>query len=276
MLNRKAVRDFYRLDKENIKTIQSIELDILTHFIYACHKLNLTYYIHGGTLLGAEMYKGFIPWDDDIDVSMPRDDYQIFINEGYNYLPKNLFIQTCYNDKEYTLCFAKIRNLDTSLVEYSLQNRKKMINGVYIDIFPIDGMNSRKKPLYANLLRRRIDMSYWDIEYCNIIKKIIISLLVFPLLFISANKATQLLDKYRQRIRVQDEKLPKLMLINRWYYPSSYYIPKPNNTVSFCNLKVNTVRKPDEWLLIDYPHYRKIPPLSEQIPGHKLVYHKFK
>ena len=266
----------YHLNNKDVKKIQEYEFDILKVFVDICNKLNLTYYLHGGTLLGAKMYGGFIPWDDDIDVSMPREDYETFLKEGQKYLPKHLFIQSCYNDKEYTLCFAKIRNTETSLIEYSFQNRKKMINGVYIDIFPIDGMKNTKKSLYAKVLRRRIDMSYWDVEYCNIIKRITISLMIFPFLFITANKATRLLDTYRKRIRIPDNNHPPVMLINRWYYPSSYYIPKSTNKVLFNGIEMNTVRNEHEWLLIDYPKYQLIPPKNKQIPGHKLVYHNFR
>lgn len=265
----------YHLNEKEVKKIQEIEFEILQYFIDVCNKLNLTYYLHGGTLLGAKMYGNFIPWDDDIDVSMPRDDYEILLEKGQEYLPKHLFIQSCYNDKEYTLCFAKIRNTNTKLIEYLFQNRKKMINGVYIDIFPIDGMKNKRKNIYVRALRRRIDMSYWSVECCNIFKRIIISLMIFPFLFVSANKATRLLDTYRKKNRVADSDNPSVMLINRWYYPPCYYIPKSNNKILFNGIEMNTVRNEHSWLLIDYPEYQIIPPKDKQIPGHRLVYHCF-
>ena len=265
----------YRLPEKDIKPIQNIEFDILKEFIKVCDKLSLTYYLHGGTLLGAVMYQGFIPWDDDIDVSMPRDDYEIFLKEGQKYLPEHLRIQTCYNDKEYTLCFAKIRNINTILIEYSLQNRKHMMNGVYIDIFPIDGMKDKKKSFYAKCLRRRIDMSYWDTEKFNPLKKLAIAVSIFPFLFISSNKATRLLDTYRQKIRIPDDKHPDIMLVNRWYYPTEYYIPKSNNKVIFNGAEMNSVPNPDKWLYIDYPHWKEIPPKDKQVPGHILIFYSF-
>lgn len=263
----------YRLTGDDIPKIQRIELQIFKAFLNACSELHLTYYLHGGTLLGAKLYHNFIPWDDDIDVSMPREDYEMFLKKGQKYLPKNLFIQTCYNDNEYTLCFAKIRDINTTLIEYSLQNRHNMKNGVYIDIFPIDGMKSKKKSLYVKLLRYRIDMSYWDVEYCKPLKKMLYIIISFPFLFISANKATQLLDTYRKK--KSNFKNANIMLINRWFYPKYFYVPTSNDLIDFCGIKASTVRNVEDWLLIDYPNYKIIPPKDQQIPGHKLVKHIF-
>ena len=270
---KKRLLEPYRLVPKDIARIQEIELSILLAFQETCERLNLRFYLHGGTVLGAQMYKGFIPWDDDIDVSMPRDDYERFLKEGQRYLPNYLFIQSCYTDSSYTLCFAKIRDTRTSLIEFALQNRKRLINGVYIDVFPIDGMQSKKKPLYARMLRRRIDMSYWDTEPPCLVKRILLSIFIFPFLFVSANKATQLLDGYRKRISTKDS--PSVLLINRWYYPVDHYFPPTYQTLKFCGHDMPVMRKVHEWLLIDYPNYQKIPPKEEQVPGHRLVRHSF-
>ena len=265
----------YRLSPTDVAKIQHIEFGILQRFVEVCRKLNLRYFLHGGTALGAVMYQGFIPWDDDIDVSMPRDDYERFLREGQNYLPDNLRIQSCYNDKEYTLCFAKIRDTSTMLIEHALQNRHEMMNGVYIDIFPIDFVKNRKRNLYVRLLRRRIDMSYWDVEQCPWYKKAAITIMVSPLMLFSPNKATQMLDRYRQRLNKQNQNKTDLVLINRWFYPARYYYPAENKTLVFCGQDLFAMNNPENWLLIDYPRYRTIPKKEEQKPGHSLVFHKF-
>ena len=117
--------------------LKQCELEILKAFIKACSELEIGYYLLGGTLLGAVRHKGFIPWDDDIDVGMPRKDYDIFLEKGQALLPEHLFLQTHKTDPEFPGAFAKIRNSNTTLIESSLRNRK--INpGVWIDIFPLD------------------------------------------------------------------------------------------------------------------------------------------
>lgn len=119
------------------KELKKAELDILIRFIHTCEALGLRYYVLGGTLLGAVRHQGFIPWDDDIDVGMPRADYEIFLREGQKYLDAPYFLQTFRTDPLFTANFAKIRNSDTTFMETSCRGRD-MNHGVYIDVFPLD------------------------------------------------------------------------------------------------------------------------------------------
>ena len=124
-----------QLQKDQLKEIQ---LDLLKKFINACEKLNLEYYIIAGTLIGAIRHKGFIPWDDDIDVAMKRKDYNVFIKRAQEFLPQeDYFVQTSASDPEWPMNYCKLRNSKTTFVECSV--KKLHINhGVYIDIFPLD------------------------------------------------------------------------------------------------------------------------------------------
>ena len=122
----------------DFEALKKKELEILKNFISCCEKMNLTYYIAFGTLLGAIRHKGFIPWDDDVDVCMPREDYDRFIREGGKYLPENYFIQTMESDPKYALNFAKLRDSNTTLFEKHVID-VDINHGVFIDIFPLDG-----------------------------------------------------------------------------------------------------------------------------------------
>ena len=122
---------------EQTNRIKEIEIEIFKSFISVCEHLNLTYYVLDGTLLGAVRHKGFIPWDDDIDVGMPREDYEVFLREGQALLPEEYFIQTFDSDPEYLANYAKIRNNNTTFVETSVRHRK-INHGVFIDVFPLD------------------------------------------------------------------------------------------------------------------------------------------
>lgn len=117
--------------------LQMTELDLLRQFIQVCQALNLKYYMVGGTLLGAVRHKGFIPWDDDIDIAMPRADYEVFLQKGQALLEPPYFIQSFETDPRYPMNFAKLRNDDTTFVESSL-GHLPIHHGVYIDIFPLD------------------------------------------------------------------------------------------------------------------------------------------
>ena len=125
------------LTNDILASLKQTELDILTAFVDVCNQLNLKYYLLHGTLLGAVRHKGFIPWDDDIDVGMMRSDYEIFLREGQKLLPNHLFIQASTTDPEYFLWFAKIRNVNTTFIEKSTQ-RLSICHGVFIDLFPLD------------------------------------------------------------------------------------------------------------------------------------------
>ena len=83
--------------KKQLSQLQTIELENLKMFIDICDRLDLSYFVYGGTLLGVEKYSGMIPWDDDIDVAMPRESYMKFVKYAPRILPKDYFIQSPYN-----------------------------------------------------------------------------------------------------------------------------------------------------------------------------------
>ena len=130
--------------EKQLKTLQAIEIENLQVFIDTCKKLNIEYVLYGGTLLGAEKYKGIIPWDDDVDVALPRESYQKFCEHAAEVLPKGYILQTPYNCKNSPYPYAKLRREGTKYVEYIHRNIK-IDNGVYIDIYPIDRIPDDEK-----------------------------------------------------------------------------------------------------------------------------------
>jgi len=120
---------------EELRELQLIEFDILKKFKELCEKHNLTYYLIGGTLLGAVRHKGFIPWDDDVDVSMPRPDYVRFLEIAKEELvsPYVLDIRD-----HHAFPFARIDN--TSKRVKSEVNLNVQIWYSWIDVFPMDAM----------------------------------------------------------------------------------------------------------------------------------------
>ncbi len=127
-----------------LREIQLSELDMLIEFDGICKEKGLKYTLVGGTLLGAVRHKGFIPWDDDIDVGMPRPDYEKFkdlIKNKEICLPQNLTV-TCDSGKTAQYPFLKIVNNKISVKE----EHYREVSGLWIDIFPIDGLpDDRKK-----------------------------------------------------------------------------------------------------------------------------------
>lgn len=117
--------------------LQKIEFDMLKEVVRVCSELKLTYYLVCGSALGAIKYRGFIPWDDDMDIALPRRDYEIFIKEAQALLPENLFLQNYHTEPSFPQIFSKLRNSETTYIEKSV-SKLPVNHGVYIDIFPLD------------------------------------------------------------------------------------------------------------------------------------------
>lgn len=127
-------------NESHLNDLQKAGLNILREFINICYKHGLTYYVYGGTLLGAVRHKGFIPWDDDIDVAMPRKDFEK-LEKIQNELPDYMFLDTI---KRKGHCWTPARIMDTRMVletGYAV-NRANM--NVWMDILIIDGVPAPK------------------------------------------------------------------------------------------------------------------------------------
>ena len=114
----------------------SIINGVLRQFIEICREHSLTYFCCGGTAIGAVRHHAMIPWDDDIDVFMPRPDYDRFVELASRQLPDGLELVTPYSKQDYPLYFVKLCDSHTTLQE---EEEVPCVVGLYIDIFPIDG-----------------------------------------------------------------------------------------------------------------------------------------
>ena len=153
-----------RQREEQSERLKSIQRELLRCFIEVCQSEGLRWYLLGGTALGAVRHGGFIPWDDDIDVGLPRKDYEAFLSVAQKYLPPSYFLQCLATEKNCPFNFAKLRDSGTTFIEASAQNIA-MNHGVYIDIFPLDGYLPHKYQKRAAkykrmLLARRIEAAF--------------------------------------------------------------------------------------------------------------------
>ncbi len=137
-------REYYS-DYE-IKKIQSLLLESLKVFIEICEKLDIEFMLYGGTLLGAVKYKGFVPWDDDIDLALLRKDYDKLIKFGPALLPKEYEILHPSINKATPFPYVKFIRKDIRFAEY--HTHKLKIHGIYFDIYPIDNLPDDDKLLY--------------------------------------------------------------------------------------------------------------------------------
>lgn len=119
--------------------LQKTEFDLLRELIRICDTLELKYYLVCGSALGAVKYGGFIPWDDDIDVALPRPDYELLCQKAPSMLPNDMFLQNFITDPNYPILSSKLRDLNTTYIEKNMQDLD-IVHGVFIDVFPIDGL----------------------------------------------------------------------------------------------------------------------------------------
>lgn len=143
------VRNGYVISAE-MKQVWQVELDLLQHLLDVCHKHSLRVWADGGTLLGAVRHKGFIPWDDDIDVCMPRPDYDRLIALGTDVFCEPYFLQSTYSENDYFRGHAQLRRSDTAAIRPS-EAYRTFNQGIFIDIFPLDGVDPNIERRKENL-----------------------------------------------------------------------------------------------------------------------------
>ena len=136
-----------------LKDIQNVSLDIMKDVHNFCVKKGIKYTLQGGTLIGAIRHQGFIPWDDDLDIAMPRPDYDRFIREyssskGYVVLSREL-----PESEDVLIAFCRVCDTQNSIVNDSYAPWCKRTTGVWIDVFPLDSVDDDYQ-----ICKKRIDM----------------------------------------------------------------------------------------------------------------------
>ena len=126
-----------------LSPVQKRLLNMMDWFHSYCNDHNLKYYMIGGTMLGAVRHQGFIPWDDDIDVGMPRPDYERFL-ELMHGKQEGLYRLESYHDgaNDFSVPFAKLYDTSTTLIE---ERRPPLKRGLFLDVFPLDGVSKEKR-----------------------------------------------------------------------------------------------------------------------------------
>lgn len=137
------------MERLELSEIKEIEFDILKKFAQFCDECHLCYTLAYGTLLGSIRHRGFIPWDDDIDVFMLRDDYNRFVlmKKDFEKQFKNLCLKSL-GDKNYPFAFLKITDNTTLVNEKEIESRYRY--GIWIDVFPLDKISSNEKKHVRN------------------------------------------------------------------------------------------------------------------------------
>ena len=259
-----------------IEELKSIELNMLIFIDKTCKESNLRYFLCGGTLLGAVRHHGFIPWDDDIDIFMPRPDYERLIelikdSERYKLLENT--------DKDYYYNFGKLVDKHTAMIERGNESINGM--GVYIDIFPLDGMpnNEGERAKHFEKLdkiRRRI--TSFSVGKPHFRKNL--GILLVNWFYYITNKTTS----------IQVEQKKYIELAKQYSYDSSEFVyatggaykkkdifPRAwlsaGTELTFESVKFQVPTEYDKYLKQLYGNYMELPPVEKRVSHHHFVAH---
>lgn len=260
---------------DKMKKVHELELMIALEVKRICEKNDINYFLTAGTLLGAVRHKGFIPWDDDMDIGMLRKDYEKFLKVCEEDLQEQFFLQTWDTDQNYPYSFAKIRLKNTCFVE-DFSEVKGEHNGFFIDIFPFDNVpdnikdrEKQKKKVYIYKRLLWIKKGYGK----TMKKQSIIQCLkyymfkIFSLFFVYENVK----EKYRRIQKKYNNIDTKKIVTDGSYSYDKESIPRKwtekFSKISFEGVEFLTYENPKEYLEYFYGDYMKLPPKEKRI-GH--------
>ena len=251
---------------EVLRKAQLIMLDMLVEFDELCKKHHLKYWLDSGTLLGAVRHQGFIPWDDDIDLSMPLEDYNKLLELGPKALSKNIFFQTSTTDPDFKFDYIKLRSNKASIVEFHEKNKGIAYHqGVFVDIFPMLTLENTEanKKMYDQTLREIRDVSSVSLHTPHGIDK--------PKeradLVASLKKQHQWWDKEKTKI-IYGGEMPD---VSAWFDTDKVL---PLSTLEFEGFSFPAPNNPSHYLDAIYSFdYRQLPPEDKRtIHAHSISF----
>lgn len=264
------------MDQSVLKKLQQTELQILIYFDKYCKANNLNYYLIGGALLGSARYHGFIPWDDDIDVAMPRGDYEklkIIWNESPC---SDYFLQSSTSDPNFARCIMKLRKNGTKIVE-STSRSIEMNNGIYIDIFPIDFLpefDFKTIDKRANKIRKLMSFRAIKTGYINNNHRIIKKIIKYITFFISNEVVDGKIEALCERENNGERKYAVLFLHNYYWTKQlhSFDVFGKGSVCEFEGYEFIAPAKKEEFLTRVFGEkYLIEPPVNKRVSPHSYT-----
>jgi lipopolysaccharide cholinephosphotransferase len=250
---------------------KQLMIEILEAYAKFCDQHQLRYYLTYGTLLGAVRHQGFIPWDDDVDVMMPRPDYEKFLDLTKNGLGPKMKVDSFKMNPNYIYPYAKVIHEDTLVIEEFYNYN----TGVYIDIFPVDGLPTdptERAKHYQKMAKTRKFHSlafrhktHWDNPIKNLRMKILIQLIHLY----GDHRVLKHIDDLAKSI---DYELSDTVGIIVWGYGGREACLKEELSSSmdlpFETLTLKAPQNTDSWLSQVYGDYMTTPPLDKRSSTH--------
>ena len=243
---------------------KKIQLKILDDVAQFCVSHNINYFLAYGTLLGAIRHKGYIPWDDDVDIIMPRPDYDKFMN-SFDKVSGSKYSTLCeVRDKGYNCCFGKVHDSRTLFQE---EYSRKSSFGIFIDVFPFDGYSSPYQMKYCNFLTNllKVKMNVWY-NGRSLIKNIVTYIGKFLLLPLPIRVILKRMDHNAKKLNFKEsDKVCSFFgtqpIFDRELFEDFTY-------AQFENKKYRIPKKFEKVLTIEFGDYMKLPHEKDRVFRH--------
>lgn len=256
---------------ETIEERQKILLDILIFADKIFTKNNINYSLAYGSLIGAARHKGFIPWDDDLDIVVPYKDYMrlLDLSELNNHL-NHYSIHYANNDGDYAYPFAKIEDNSTKCCFYHTLDK----GGAFLDVFPMAPFPSKEQHAYSKYLTKYHDrLAFANSKSDNRIKNLVHKL-ARPMYKRYRDRMIHEVFKYCNTIDSYDYLIDGTWSDNR----EKEYVPKEwfynYKRIEFENYKFKVITHYKDWLNLIYGDWRKLPPKDKQVGHHYFDLYK--
>lgn len=270
------------ISNNDLRKAQLLMLKILKEVHKICEENNIKYFLSDGTLIGAIRHQGFIPWDDDLDIGMLREDYEKFCKIAPQILSENFILQNFQTDKGYGLQFGKVILKNTVWIEKVAKNTNRQWSGIYIDIFPYDNITENKK--MQKLINRLyifiqglilIKFKYINISnYESMAKKLKYVLKKIYLCTISKKLLIYIRDSICKRYLNKSKTLVTKYGGNFYKNQNPYNFYKDLTLQKFEDTSFYIPKNYDKILKNLYGNYMEIPPIEKQ-RQHGIEYFDF-
>jgi len=259
--------------QEQIGMVWNVEQEILDVIHQVCSAHNLRYTLAYGTLIGAVRHGWFIPWDDDIDLIMPREDYEKLLTIWKDAAPSGYILQNVRTDPDYTNTFTKIRKDHTTFLQDEEEAQKQYHKGIFVDIFPADRVAAGKLANMAQYIACAVNLLYTrgyrsgSSGVIGITEKILLALpgKLHPVL---RGLSEKIIRKWNGR-----EELawfaPNTIVCSKRYYPADLF--DGMTQISFGGRNYCCVADTDTFLRVDYGDYMQLPPEEERVWKHHPI-----